>query len=159
MCGHLSADGSDLSGLGVAGGLDLVLLRFCEGDAKQSDNVSVRCSAINICLNDRLLLADQTAKLVSGHIHTMEIQQTVVSLNILDTKLDFSECDRLVLVEIGQRSFNDTSLKVFRSDLGTLGLGNQGLSTVLHGKDRRSDQFVPLFLQERVDGLFTASLL
>jgi hypothetical protein len=143
---HLSADGSGLGGLGVASSLDLVVLRACERNAEESDDVSVSCSAINIGLNDGLLFADQRAKLVSGHVHTVEVQQTVVSLNILDTKSDLAVGQGFVLVEVGERNFDNTSLKVVGGDLGTLCLGNEGLSTVLDGEDGRSDQFVPFFL-------------
>lgn len=157
--GHFGANGTDFGTLGVASGFDLIVLRTCESNAKHSDNVSVGSSAVNIGLDDRLLLANQGAKLVSGHVHSVEIQETVVSLNVFNTQLDFSERHALVLVQVGKRNFNDTSLEVVRSNLGTLSLGNQSLSTVLGSKDRRSNEFVPFLLQKGVDRLFAASLL
>lgn len=156
---HLGADRSALGGLGVASGRDLVVLGPGEGDAEKTNGVSVRCSAVNIGLNDGLLLSDKRAELVTGHVHTVEVQQTVVSLNILDTKLDLAVGKSFVLLKIGKGDLNDTSLKVVRGDLGTLGLGNKGLSAVLDSKDGRSNKLVPFFLKERVDGLFTGSLL
>jgi len=156
---HLGADCSALSGLGVAGGRDLVVLGSREGNAKETNSVSIRGTAVNIGLNDGLLLSDERAKLVTGHVHAVEVQQTVVSLDILDTKLDLAVGKGLVLLEIGEGDLDNTSLEVVRGDLGTLGLGNQGLSAVLLGKDGRSDELVPFFLEERIDGLFTGSLL
>ena len=102
-------------------------------------------------LNDGLLLSDQRAKLVTGHVHAVEVQQAVVSLNILDTEPDLAVGKGLVLLEIGERNLDDTSLEVVRSDLGTLGLGNKGLSGVLDSEDGRSDKLVPFFLKERVN--------
>jgi hypothetical protein len=89
----------------------------------------------------------------------VEIQKTIVSLNILNTKLDLSEGKSFILVEIGERHFHNTSLEVIRSDLGTLGLGNQGASAILLGKDGWSNKLVPFLLGKGVDRLFTASLL
>jgi len=156
---HLGADCSALSGLGVAGGRDLVVLGSRESNAKETDSVSVRGAAVNIGLNDGLLLSDQRAKLVTGHVHAVEVQQAVVSLNILDTEPDLAVGKGLVLLEIGERNLDDTSLEVVRSDLGTLGLGNQGLSGILLGKDGGSDELVPFLLEEGIDGLFAGSLL
>lgn len=99
---HLLADGSDLRGFGVARGLDLVFLRASEGNAKQSDNISIGSSAVNIAFDDGLLLSDQRAKLIPGHIHSVEIQQTVVSLHVFDTKLDLAVSESFVFVEVCQ---------------------------------------------------------
>jgi len=159
VCCHLLTDGSDLRRLGVARGLDLVVLRAGESNAEQSDNVSVSGSAVNVGLNDGLLLSDKRAKLISGHVHTVEVQQTVVSLNILNAKLNLAVSKSLVLVKVGKRNLEHTSLQVFRGNFGTLRLGDEGLTAVLDGKDRRSDEFVPFLLLEGVDSLFTASLL
>ena len=145
--------------LGVARGLDLVFLRSGESNAKQADNVSIGSSAINGTFNDRLLFADKRAELVASHVHTVEVGETVVALNILNTKLDLSVGLRLVLLEVRERNFNHTSLEVFRGNLGSLCLGNESLSAVLSGKDGRSNQLVPFLLGEGINGLFAASLL
>jgi hypothetical protein len=156
---HFGANGTNLCGFGIASRLDLVVLGACKGDAKQSDNVTVGSSAIDIGLNDGLLFANETAELVSGHVHSMEIQEAIVALNVLDAKLDFTVGHGFILVEVRQGDFDDASLEVVRSDLGSLGLGNQGLSTVLGGEDGRCNQFVPFLFREGVDCLFAASLL
>merc|ERR1719491_692226 len=156
---HLGADCPALSGSRVASSGDLVVLGSRKGDAKQTDGVSVRGAAVYVGLDDGLLLSDERAKLVTGHIHAVEIHQTIVSLNILDTKPDLAVCQGFVLLEIGKRHLNNTSLQEIGGDLGSLGLGNQSLSAVLLGKDRWGDQFVPFFLEKRIDGLFAGSLL
>lgn len=106
-----------------------------------------------------MLFADQTAKLVAGHVHTVEVHQAVVSLNILNTQLNLSVCQGLVLVQVSKTELKHSSFQAIRGNLGTLCLGNESLPCVLDGKDGRSNQFVPLFLQEGVDGLLAASLL
>mmetsp|Transcript_14038 Transcript_14038/g.40011 ORF Transcript_14038/g.40011 Transcript_14038/m.40011 type:complete len:300 (+) Transcript_14038:137-1036(+) len=156
---HLCSDGADLGALGVACGLDLVVLRLRERDAEESDDVPVGCAAVNGSLDDTLLLTDQGAELVAGHVHAMEVEQAVEPLHILDAELDLAPADGLVLVEVGQGDLDDASLQVFRGDLLALCLGNQGLAAVLDGEHRRSDELVPFLLQEGVDRLFAASLL
>jgi hypothetical protein len=61
----------------------------------------------------------------------MEVKETVESLNILNTKLDLTVGSCLVVIEISKGKFNDTSLESLRGNLGTLGLGNDSLSTFL----------------------------
>ena len=156
---HLGADGTDLSRFGIASVLDLVRLLFGESNAKHSHNVTIGCSAVNVTLNDGLLFSDQTAQLITGHVHTVEIQQTVVSLDIFDTKLNLSVCKSFVLLQISETHFENTSLKVFGGNFGTLGFGNKSLSAVLLGEHGGSNKLVPFFLQEGVNGLFAASLL
>lgn len=130
-----------------------------EGDAEHTDDVTVGGTSINVGLNDGLLLLDEGAKLVTGHVHAVEVEETVVSLNILDTKLDLTVRHGLVVIEIGKGELDNTSLQSIRSNLGTLGLGDDGLSALLLGKDGGSDELVPLLLEEGVDGLLLSALL
>jgi ethanolamine utilization microcompartment shell protein EutS len=156
---HLGADGADLGRLGVTGLLELILLLLGEGDAEHADDVTIGGTSINIGLNDRLLLLDEGAKLITGHVHAVEVEETVVSLNILDTELDLAVSHGLVVVEVGKGELDNTSLQSIGSNLGTLGLGDDGLSAVLLGKDGGGDELVPLLLGEGVDNLLLASLL
>lgn len=41
----------------------------------------------------------------------MEVGKTVLALNLIDAKLDLSESVLVVLVEIGERKFEDSSLE------------------------------------------------
>jgi len=156
---HLGADSADLRRLGVTGLLELIVLLLGEGNAEHTDNVTVRGTGIDVGLNDGLLLLDEGAKLVTGHVHTVEVKKTVVSLNILDTKLDLTVRHGLVVIEISKGELDNTSLQSLRSNLGTLGLGDDGLSALLLGEDGGSDELVPLLLEEGVDGLLLSSLL
>ena len=156
---HFGADRADLGGLGVTGLLELIVLLLGEGDAEHTDDVTISGAGVNIGLNDRLLLLDEGAKLVTGHVHTVEVKETVVSLNILDTELDLTVSHGLVIVEISKGELNNTSLQSIGSNLGTLGLGNDGLSALLLGEDGGGDELVPLLLEEGVDSLLLSALL
>ena len=135
-----------MSTLCITGLFELVVLWFGEGDAEHADNVSIGGTAVNGCLDNGLTLLDERTKLVTGHVHSMEVEETVESLNILDTKLNLTVGCCFVVIEIGKGKFNHTSLKSLRGNLGTLGLGDDGLSTFLHLEDGRSNELVPFFL-------------
>jgi len=156
---HLGADGADLGRLGVTGLLELIVLLLGEGDTEQTDDVAISGAGVNIGLNDRLLLLDEGAKLVTGHVHAVEVEETVVSLNILNTELDLTVSHGLVVIEISKGELDNTSLQSIGSNLLTLGLGDDGLSALLLGKDGGSDELVPFFLEEGVDGLLLSALL
>lgn len=151
---HLGPDALNLTGLGVAGVLDLVVLRLGEGDAEHTDNVSVGGSAVDVALDDGLTLLDERADLVAGHVHTVEVKEAVVSLNILDAKLDLAPGERLIVLEISEGELDDAALESVGGDLGTLGLGDDGLAAVLGGEDGGGNKLVPLLLEEGVDTVF-----
>lgn len=156
---HFGADGTDLGRFGVTGLLELIVLLLGKGDAEETDNVSVGGASIDIGLNDGLLLLDEGAKLVTGHVHAVEVEETVVPLDVLDAELDLTVGHGLVVVEIGEGELDDTSLQTIGGDLGTLSLGDDGLSALLLGEDGGSDELVPLLLEEGVDGLLLSALL
>ena len=156
---HLGTDRSALSGFGVTGGGDLVVLGSREGNAKETDGVSIGSTAIDIGFNDGLLFANERTQLVTGHVHAVEIHQTVVPLDIFDAQSNFTVGQGFVLLKVREGDFNDTALEVIGGNLLSLGLGDQGLSAILLRKDGRCHQFVPFFLEKRIDGLFAGSLL
>jgi len=67
----------------------------------------------------------------------MEVKKTVISLYILNTKLDLTVGRSLVVVKISERELDDTSLKSIGCNFSTLCLGNNSLSTFLNLEDRR----------------------
>ncbi len=56
---HFLANFADLGSLCVGGLADLVGAAASEGDSKQTDEVAVRCTNVNVCLDERLPLADE----------------------------------------------------------------------------------------------------
>lgn len=130
-----------------------------ESNAKETNNVSIGGSNISGTLNNTLLLLDQTAKLITGHVHSVEIKETVVSLNILYTKLDLTVANFFILVQVTERKLNNTSFESIRGDLGSLCFGDESLTALLGRENGWSNEFVPFFLQEGVDDLLTGSLL
>jgi len=156
---HLSADGADLGALGITRLLELIVLLLGEGDAEHAHNVPVRGSGVYVGLDNALLFLDEGAQLVARDVHTVEVEEAVEPLNILDTKLDLTVRHGLVVVEVGEGELNDTALESIRGDLGTLCLGDDGLAALLGGEDGGSDELVPLFLEEGVGCLLLAALL
>jgi hypothetical protein len=156
---HLGADLLHLGRLGVTSLLELIILLFCEGNAEHADDVSISSTAVDVCFDDTLLLLDEGAELVTGHVHAVEVEEAVVSLNIFDAELDLAVAHGLVVVEVSKGEFDHAALKVVGGDLGTLGLGDDGLAAVLLGEDRRCYELVPFLLLEGVDGLLLGSLL
>ena len=88
----------------------------------------------------------------------MKVKETVKSLYVLDTKLDFTVGHGLIIVQVGQTQFNDTSTQSLGGNFSPRSLGNDSLTTFLHGKDRGCDKFVPFLLGERVNGLLLPTL-
>ena len=73
----------DLSSLGVSGLLDLVLSSLGEANAEEAKFVSVGGGAIDVSLDLGLPLLDDGALLVTGQLHTVEVGQTGITLDLL----------------------------------------------------------------------------
>jgi hypothetical protein len=144
---------------GVARLLDLVILLLGKGDAEHAHNVSVGGATVDIGFNDTLLFLDEGAEFVASHVHAVEVEETVKSLHIFNTELDFSVTHSLIVVEVCQREFDDTPLKVVRCDFGTLCFCDDSFTTILLSEDRWGDKFVPFLLLEGVNCLLLRSLL
>lgn len=80
---HLLSDVAHLTGLSIASGSGaLVWLLLGEGDGEHTKNISVGGANINTAFDQSLPLADQGAKLVAGHIHTVEVGDNISTLDI-----------------------------------------------------------------------------
>ena len=107
-----------LLSLSVAGLGGLVLLLLGEANAEDTEKVSVSGLNIDVSLDESLPLLDHGPPLVSGQVHSVEVAQAVLALNILADQLELAEgplCVGLVL-EISQRDLIDASLQTVRSD-------------------------------------------
>lgn len=62
---------TDLSGLCVASLLDLAQPLLGERDAEDAEHVTVGCLDFDVSLNQRLPLANERPKLVSGEVHAL----------------------------------------------------------------------------------------
>jgi hypothetical protein len=158
--GHLGADLLLLSSLDVAGLLELVGHLLGEGDAEHADEVSVGGADVDGGLDDGLPFLDETAKLVAGHVHAVEVGEDVVALDLLSNELDLPEALLLVsAVEVGEGELEDTSAEALGGNLGSLGLGDEGLSSLTGGEETGGLDGVPLLHGEGVYGLPLSSLL
>jgi hypothetical protein len=57
-----------------------------------------------------LPLSDEGSQLVGCEVETVEVGETVLSLDLIDTELDLSECVVLILLQIRQRNLEDSAL-------------------------------------------------
>ena len=73
----------DLGGLGVGGLLDLVLSSLGEANAEEAELVTVSGGAVNMGLDLGLPLLDDGALLVTGQLHTVEVGEASVTLDLL----------------------------------------------------------------------------
>jgi len=147
----------DLCGLGIGGLLDLVLSSLGEANAEEAELVTVGGGAVNMGLDLSLPLLDDGALFVAGQLHSMEVSQARVTLDLLADKTELA-VGGLVTVEIGLVDLVDAAAETVGSQLGTGGTGNQGLANQTVLEDRWSLDFVPLLLGEGVDNLLLASL-
>lgn len=108
---HLLADLSDLGTLGIAGLLELVLSSLGKGDAKESEGVSVGGVDKHISFNQSLPLSHERLHLVGGERHSVEIGEAVLSLDIINSELEFNGLVIFVLVQVSQGNFKHSSLE------------------------------------------------
>lgn len=108
---HTLADGADLGGLSVAGGLLLVGLTLGEGDAEHAELVPVKCLDINVSLDERVPFTNQRAKVVTGDIHAVEVSQAVASLDVLAGQLHLSVSLVFISLEVSEVALVDTALQ------------------------------------------------
>ena len=156
---HLSSDSLDLRSSSVAVALGGVGLTLGEGDAEQTEGVSIGSLNLGLGLNESLPLTDQRAKLITSHVHTVEVSKTVTSLSVENLELDLSEALVGILVEVTKVSLADTTEKLFRSDLGTSSLGHKSLASVPGSEHGGCLHVIPLLLQEDVTHLLLQTLL
>ena len=80
---HLLADGVDLGGLGVGGLLNLVLSSLGETNTEEAELVAVGGGAVDVGLDLGLPLLDDGALLVTGQLHTVEVGEASITLDLL----------------------------------------------------------------------------
>ena len=94
---HAASDLLLLRAEGIVGLLLLVCRFSGEDDGENSDNISVLGSAILNSFNEGFALLDEGAKLVTGHIDTVEAAESISSSGLIDDQTDFSP-GKVVLV-------------------------------------------------------------
>jgi len=156
---HLLANLTDLSSLGVGGLLDLVDTLLGEGNSEETEQVTIGGLDINVSLDDGLPLADHGAELVRGHVHTVEVGEAVLALDLIDTQLDLAERVLLVLVQVSEGDLEDTALQRVVGVLHALGTVNEGLANLANVEGGRSLDIIPVLAGEGVNDLLLKTLL
>jgi len=127
---------------------------------KNSQVVAISGSDIDKCLDKSLPLSDQRAKLITSHVHAVEVGHNIGALNIFANQSDFAETLLFITaVKISKGDFENSSLQSLGSNFCSLGSGNDGLATITLGKHGRSLDGVEFLSCERILGLLLATLL
>jgi hypothetical protein len=112
----------------IGGLLDLVGPALGESDGEEAEEVVIGGLDDNVGLDEGLPLADEGAKLVGGEVETVEVGQAVLALDLVDTELDLTESMVLILLKIGERDLDDTTLQSIVGVLETGGAVDEGLA-------------------------------
>lgn len=125
---HLSADSPDLGRGSICGLLDLVWSALGEGNCEEAEEVVIGGLDGDVGLDQGLPLSDKRSELVRCEVETVEVGQAVLSLDLIDTELDLSERVVLILLQVGQRNLENSSLQSIIGVLETSGSVDEGLS-------------------------------
>jgi len=79
-----------LGALGVAGGLDLVLVAAGEGNGEETDEVAIEGLGLNEGLDEGVPLLDEGAELVTGDVHAVEVGVQIKTFDFFALELDLS---------------------------------------------------------------------
>jgi hypothetical protein len=148
---HLLADLTDLSSLGIGGLLDLVATTSSERDTEETNEVTVGGLDIDKGLDQSLPLLDHGTELVGGHIHTVEVGETVLTLDFVHLELDLAERAGLVLGKITERHLDDTAVQGVVGVTETLGTVDQSLTDLTDLEHGGSLDIIPVLTGEGVD--------
>jgi hypothetical protein len=102
--------------LGIRGLAGLVGSSLGETDGEHSKSVSISSLDVHMGLNQRLPFANKRAELVGGEVHSVEVGQALSSNNVLNDESHLTVSLVLILLEVGKRNLNNTTLEVVRSN-------------------------------------------
>ena len=124
---HLLSDSPDLRRGSIGGLLDLVRPALGEGDGEEAEEIVVSGLDSDVGLDQGLPLSDEGSELVRSEIKTVEVSQTVLSLDLIDTELDLSECVVFILLQVRQRNLENSTLQCIICVLKTGGSVDKSL--------------------------------
>lgn len=156
---HLATNGADLGRSGVGRLLNLILAAFGEADGEEANEVIISGLDRDIGFNKGLPLADERAQLVGCEVETVEVGQAALALDLVDAKANLAERVIFILLKIGERNLDNTSLQRVVGVLQTGGAVDKGLTDISNVERIRGLNGVPILARERVDGLLLEALL
>uniref|UniRef100_A0A2K5VAM9 Uncharacterized protein n=1 Tax=Macaca fascicularis TaxID=9541 RepID=A0A2K5VAM9_MACFA len=106
--------------------------------------------------NHCLPLFDHGIHFVTGKIHAMEVSQAVFALNIFSNQLEFSKCNFIIL-QISKTHFKHTTLETIRCNFGSLGPGDERLSSISYIEHSRCFHIIPIFLRKWINHFLLGS--
>jgi len=149
---HLLADLADLAGSRVRRNALLVGAALGGRDGEEAEDVAISGLDIREALDEGLLLADDGAELVRGHVHAVERSEALGALDIVDLEGELAEVLALG-VEVTEVGLKDTAEETLArgalaDGAGGGGLANNALLEVLGGLEGE-----PLLAGEGVDAV------
>lgn len=157
---HALTDGTDLGSLSVTGLLDLLRATLSESNAEETDEVTISSLDISVTLNQGLPLLDHGTELVLSQGHSVEISQTDLSLDFINTQTELAESGFFTLgVQVSQGHFQNTSLQAILSRTQTLSTVNKSLTNLTVGEHAWCLDIIPFLTSERINNLLLQSLL
>merc|ERR1712019_63296 len=152
---HDFSDGFDLSGLSIGGDAFLILVFLGETNSKDSQFVVIGGGNIDVSRNHGVLLLDHFAVLISGQSHTVEVQHTVLTLNILADQLENSVSVTIMAIQIFLVDVVNSMFQAIGGDFVTDGFGDESFSDLPVFKDSGGFDVVPVFFGEGIDNFLT----
>ena len=103
-------------------------------------------------LNEGLPLLNEGAELVRSEIHTVEVSQAISALDFINPQLNLS-VRFLIVVEISERNFKDTTLQAVGGELGSLSAVHKGLSSITLGENVGGLDVIPILAGVGINSL------
>ena len=146
---HLGAEDLLLGALGVASGLNLVLVAAGEGDGEDADEVAVGGLGLDESLDEGVPLLDEGAELVTSDVHTVEVGVAIETLDFFALELDLSPGLLVgILVELTEGDGEHAATEGVGGDLLSGGLVAGGQGGNAHVENAGHMNVVPFFLDE-----------
>lgn len=128
---HLLANGTNLGRTSICGLLDLVRASLGEGDSKKPEEIIIRRLHGDIGFDQRLPLTHEGSQFVGREIEAVEVGQTVLALNLIHTELNLAESMVFIVLEVGERNLENSTLQRIIGVLETTGAVDQSLTNTI----------------------------
>jgi len=151
---HLLADEFALRSLGVAGGAHLSACSLGEANAEHTEKIAVSSLGLDKGLNGGVPFLDDSAKLVTSDVHSVEVGVAIEALDFLDLNLHLSPSLFVAFsVQISQRYLKHTVLKRVSGNLLTCSSVAGSESGSADVEDGRHVNIVPFLLGKGVSAI------
>jgi hypothetical protein len=106
---HLPPNRPNLRTRRIRSLLDLVRSTLGESDREEAEEVVVRGLDGDVGFDESLPFANQGAEFVGGEVEAVEVGETVLTLDFIDSEFDFAKGVVFVGLEVGEGDFDDAA--------------------------------------------------